>query len=141
MIYTSHTLTPGISREAIAVTHAFAASQSAYFSNSIFNMHRHHEYIKKQFEDNKANWLEDTMFVSSSTEIFNNSFYQNVINLGEDAIPYMVIDMKENLNHWFYALSKITNVNPVVAEHAGNVELMADDWYHWAIQTGRLHEN
>ncbi len=40
--------------------------------------------------------------------------------------------MQQTSNHWFNALHKITNADPIPKEHEGKIQLMIKDWIEWA---------
>jgi hypothetical protein len=84
--------------------------------------------IKYLFDYYKSIWLRETLFSSSISEITNHPAYHGIIALGEDALPFIIDDLKKTDAHWFYALEKITAKNPIKAEHRGNVKLMKADW-------------
>jgi hypothetical protein len=54
------------------------------------------------------------------------------LQLGEQVLPLLIEELRENNNHWFIALNEITGINPVLKEHIGNVEQMREDWIKWA---------
>lgn len=94
--------------------------------------------MKEKFQQLKQNWLDETKFYSDSNEIVNNNNYQEIINLGYDVVPFILEDLKENTNHWFYALKEITNENPVKKENEGDIQAMKKDWIEWGENEGLI---
>ncbi|MBE0305268.1 hypothetical protein [Leptospira interrogans] len=125
----------GMSPEARTVDDNCYRSALLFFTNSIFTERLRSERIQLIFKAKKAEWLRDTRFISDSNKIFSNPSYQAILELGAAALPFIIQDMKNTNNHWFFALKKITNQNPVKAEHIGNISLMKQDWLEW------LHDN
>jgi hypothetical protein len=110
------------------------------YNNAIFNFQdtslliaRKLEHANfKKFLHLKDEWSKDTKFVSATGELFSNKYYQKIIDMGPNATPWIIREMKKKPGHWFYALRKITGANPVVDAHAGNVKAMTQDWLVWA---------
>ncbi|PJE03035.1 MAG: hypothetical protein CK427_06175 [Leptospira sp.] len=95
---------------------------------SIIVKRLHYARVKVEFDELKEKWLKDIMFTSNYSEIINHYAYRQIISLGFDAIPFIVSDLKENNNHWFHALNKITGSNPIKEESRGNALKMKKDW-------------
>jgi len=88
---------------------------------------------REQFKRLKLWWKQDTGYLSSIMDKALHPAYQQIIREGgEDAIPYIIDDLKEEPDHWFYALSSITGKTDVVPEkHYGKMDKMAQDWIEW----------
>ena len=69
--------------------------------------------------------------LSSITEIVMHPSYQQIIGMGPAAIPLILLSMRRELNHWFWALSAITGENPVPIEHRGKIKQMTEAWMNW----------
>ena len=79
-----------------------------------------------------AVWKADTRFLSNVTRKAMHPAYQAVIGMGESAIPLILRDLAENgPNDWFWALSAITEENPITGEIAGNMRAMTEAWLTW----------
>lgn len=83
-------------------------------------------------------WKEETVFLSSITEISNHHAYQEIIGLGKDVLPFIFNDLcnSQEVNHWFWALNAITGENPVKIEERGIVEKMKQAWISWGDNNG-----
>lgn len=68
---------------------------------------------------------------SNSEDLAMVPAYQEIIGLGTNALQYIIEEQANSLDHWFWALRSITNVDPVKKEHRGNLPLMAADWGQW----------
>ena len=62
--------------------------------------------------------------------------YQQIIGMGEEALPLILEELSRRPGHWFWALKAITGEDPVPAEHAGEVPEMTRAWLEW----GRQHD-
>jgi hypothetical protein len=90
-----------------------------------------HVYTKAIFQKYLQQWHEETQFSSSSQVMFWNKNYQAIIDMGWDAVPHIITQLRENPNHLFWALDQITHANPIKLEHAGHLHEMAADYIEW----------
>ena len=86
--------------------------------------------VELEFNKLFYKWQEETKFQSSSL-IFENIYYQEIIKYGESVVPYIIKKIKIAPSHLFVALSKITGANPVKPENRGKINEMTSDWIHW----------
>ena len=85
-----------------------------------------------------ATWKEERGYSSSLTEWVLCPSYQKVIALGQSAVPYILAELAVRPDHWFWALSTITGVNPIPDEAAGNLRAMTNAWLRWGDREGLL---
>ena len=64
--------------------------------------------------------------------------YQKIIGMGMVAVPFLLAELRREPDQWFWALEVITDENPVPAEAAGKVRVMAQAWIDWGRQRGLL---
>jgi len=64
--------------------------------------------------------------------------YQRIIGMGSVAIPLILAELRREPNQWFWALSAITDENPVDPTAAGDVNRMADAWLEWGRNKGLI---
>jgi hypothetical protein len=124
------------SNEAQILACNYSTAISLFKGNSIIiaDYYEHAEY--RRFIRLKNQWLEETKFTSSSTQIYNNNAYKKIICLGAKSIPWIIRDLKKTNAHWFNALFQITGENPINPDHSGIVPKMAEDWINWAEKKG-----
>ena len=91
------------------------------------------EQIKCEFEKLHQDWREDTKFESSATKIVEHPAYQKIISWGAPMIPFILEEIHEGSNHWFYALQEITGFTPPHAEKL-SFEALRDAWLDWSEQ-------
>ena len=94
--------------------------------------------LKKKFEILAQEWKSATAHLSSTTEISLHPAYQRIIGMGETAVPFILQEMSDSPDHWFWALKAITGDSPVPAEHRGRIELMTEDWLVWGKSKGYI---
>jgi len=93
-----------------------------------------------KFYNFKEEWEAETGYLSSITEIAMNPAYQQIIGMGQVALPYILSELKAKSGHWFWALKSITGEDPVLPEQRGRMNQMAEAWLRWARQEGIEYE-
>ncbi len=88
--------------------------------------------LASKFHSLTSTWRRETALQSSVTAIAMHPAYQQIIGLGERALPLIFQELRHEPDHWFWALQAITGENPVPDDHAGDLEAMANDWLSWA---------
>ena len=89
---------------------------------------------QKLFEQLAAKWKQETAHLSSPPAIAEHPAYQEIIGMGEKAIPLILRDLQETRDQWFWALRSITGESPIRPEDRGNIDAMANTWVDWGIQ-------
>jgi hypothetical protein len=89
------------------------------------------EEVRAKFRRLADQWLDETQVVSSLTEIVLHPAYQQVIGMGEAAVPLIMRELEDEPAPWFWALQSITGENPVPQEDAGQFRKMAAAWVNW----------
>lgn len=84
-------------------------------------------------------WTRDTATTSSMTGLILHPAYQQVIGMGPQAIPYLLKELSVRPNHWFWALTSITGVNPVTQELSGDLPAMTRVWLDWGRARGYVY--
>lgn len=79
----------------------------------------------------KQEWEEATAALSSITEICMHPAYQQIIGMGPIAIPFIIREMGNRPNHWFWALKAITGEDPVPPDKRGRIIDMTNAWLLW----------
>jgi hypothetical protein len=83
-------------------------------------------------------WKSECRYMSNLAQMAILRSYQNIIGMGDPAIPLILQELKKETDHWFWALEAITGENPVRNKSAGKVELMAQAWVEWGIKKGYI---
>ena len=94
--------------------------------------------ILRRFKNLSRTWQEETMLSSSLQEVALHPAYQEIIGMGEKAIPLILEELKYKPGHWFWALRSITGENPVPPENQGNFPAMTENWVEWGVKNGYL---
>jgi hypothetical protein len=96
---------------------------------------------KERFNELATQWKRETRFLSNITTKSMHIAYQKIIGMGRTALPLILQDLLDNgPNDWFWALTMITDYNPITEDIAGNMNAMTEAWITWGKQTGYLKD-
>lgn len=84
--------------------------------------------VRAQFNGLRDQWRSESKFMSMVHDMVLLPSYQRIIGMGMSVVPYILEDLEETGDHWFWALDAITGENPIPDEDVGNVPAMADEW-------------
>lgn len=93
---------------------------------------------KARFHKLADEWSEKTMHISSVSDLINDTRYQQIIDLGWDALPYMLEDLQKKKRFWFPALAAITGVRPFDPGDLSNPRRMTEAWVKWGRRKGLI---
>ncbi len=62
--------------------------------------------------------------------------YQQIIDMGTPAVPWLLQRLEQRPGHWFAALNRITGAHPVTPESLGRFKDMTAAWLEWGRQQG-----
>lgn len=71
------------------------------------------ESAEERFTRLSEQWRKDSRFMSSVHQMVLLPSYQCIIGMGWPAVPFILNDLKNNPQHWFWALRAITDIDPV----------------------------
>jgi len=94
-------------------------------------MSRQRQSVAERFRELLRHWKADVGPLSSATEMAMHPAYQQIIGLGNEAVPLLLRELKKEPDHWFWALKAITGVDPVEPIQRGRVKEMAGAWLRW----------
>ena len=86
----------------------------------------------------KNKWEEETAMLSSIAEISMHQAYQQIIGMGQTAVPFILNELNKKPGHWFWALKSITGEDPVSQEQRGKLREMTKVWLKWGREKGYL---
>ncbi|MGA9967316.1 MAG: hypothetical protein WBQ10_19120 [Terriglobales bacterium] len=94
--------------------------------------------LPERFHQLADEWSRNTMHISSASDLINDKSYQEIIDLGWDAVKYLLIDLQKNKRFWFPALAAITGIRPFDPSDTNNPQRMADAWIRWGKWKGLI---
>ena len=89
-----------------------------------------------QFHSLAERWKNETAHLSNIAKKALHPAYQEIIGMGERAVPLLLAELRREPDDWFWALHAITGANPVPAESRGNLQVMAEAWLQWGLDQG-----
>ena len=93
---------------------------------------------KERFSELVAEWRRRTGGLSSPKAIVTHPAYQQIIQMGERALPMIFRELQENGGWWYPALRTLTGENPVRKEAKGRPPLNKEAWLEWGQRNGFL---
>ncbi len=91
---------------------------------------------RELFKELADRWENETVLLSNSDQAAEHPAHQEIISMGEAAVPLILERMQSQSGHWFHALREITNANPVLPDDRGNVGAMQVAWLDWGERNG-----
>ena len=73
---------------------------------------------------------------SSIVRLSMHPAYQQIIGMGEVAVPLILKELEREPDHWFWALNAITGEDPVPEEAKGILREMTSAWLNWGKENG-----
>jgi hypothetical protein len=92
---------------------------------------------EEKFNALAAKWKNDSKTSLLMTQKCTDASYQRIIGMGQQTIPLLLKKISEPSGEdWFWALSAVTNENPVKSEHRGIIDKIIEDWIKWGRSQG-----
>ena len=92
--------------------------------------------LEARFRELVRQWQEATLLMSSITDMATHPAYQQIIGMGQTALPWILDELRREPDQWFWALKAITGEDPVPNSDRGNVPQMTQAWLNWAHDRG-----
>lgn len=92
--------------------------------------------LSQRFQQLAAQWRRETRHLSLMSDVVLNTAYQQIIGMGKPAVGLMLQDLKQQPDHWFWALRSITGENPIQPMDRGRLQQMAEAWLVWGRANG-----
>ena len=83
-----------------------------------------------------AKWERETMGYALRSRAAQHPAHQQIIDMGECVIPWMLWDFSDGKGEWFAALRRLTGANPIAEADLGYVARMRVAWLEWGRQAG-----
>src|SRR3954468_21378689 len=83
------------------------------------------ENTEQRFRRLAAVWEAETMYLSDAHRIIEHPAFQEIVGMGEAAIPFLLRELEKSPSQWVWALPRITGARPVSSSDGGNLRKMA----------------
>ena len=87
--------------------------------------------LEQEFRVLAEEWYMDTMPLSSYLEKILHPSYQKILVLGRGVVPFIMNELRDMPNDWFWALRMLTDADPVEPDQAGDMQAMTNAWLYW----------
>jgi hypothetical protein len=94
--------------------------------------------LEQTFKELADKWKNETGHLSAIDDIVLHPAYQSIIGMGPSVIPFLLRELQQAPNHWFWALEHIARQNPVPPEDVGRMRRMTEAWLDWGRLQGYL---
>jgi hypothetical protein len=92
--------------------------------------------LRRQFEKLADQWEQERPHGVDLTGMVMHPAYQQIIGMGQAAIPFLLARLEHSPDHWFWALHSITGADPVSVQSQGQLSEMAKAWIDWGHRNG-----
>ena len=92
--------------------------------------------LASRFREYAETWRRQTRHLSSVAKMVSHPAYLAIIGMGYEAIPLLLIELRDRPDHWFAALNRITNEDPVPP--GSTFGEAAEAWLAWGRKKGYL---
>ncbi len=92
--------------------------------------------LERTFNALAKKWKRETRHISSITRTSMHPAYQQIIGMGEPAVPLILQELQENGGHWLWALHAITREDP--AQEQDDFYAAVQAWLSWGRSRGHI---
>ncbi len=92
--------------------------------------------VEQQFRRLVNDWEYNTGTSSSVDAIISDEGFLRIVRLGPKVVPMILAELRDKPSLLFVALHEITDEDPVLDEHCGDIIAMTNDWLDWGKQKG-----
>jgi hypothetical protein len=86
------------------------------------------DLTKERFHRLATQWKANRGPTSSLTKIASDPAYQEIIEMGRPALPFILAALELEPDFWFAALRRITGENPITPAIQGDLHAMTEAW-------------
>jgi hypothetical protein len=81
-------------------------------------------------------WKEESLYLSSASDMIALPSYQEIIKMGAPAVPLLLRELEREPHFWSWALTAITGEDPVPPASRGRLADIAQAWLRWGKDKG-----
>lgn len=85
--------------------------------------------LQSTFQKLAEQWQNETAILSSIKKKIEHPAYQEIIKMGQTALPLILRELQREPNHWFWALFTITGQDPTNPED--DFDQAVEAWLQW----------
>lgn len=95
-------------------------------------------YMESKFDFHYENWLSETGLLSDVSKIINHEDFQQILSMGNTAIPFILRKIKNEPSPLVWALNILTRQNISKGERI-SISEAASKWYRWGIRNNYIN--
>jgi hypothetical protein len=99
-------------------------------------------HLAQRFRTQSDKWAEETSGLSSPAQKIAHPSYQAILGMAQEdkreIIQLLLVDLRDRRRQWFWALSFLTQDNPISQKDAGKMDKMIAAWVGWGRGKGYL---
>lgn len=92
--------------------------------------------VNDRFAELVAEWKRERTVASTVARMIRHPAYDKITSMGYAVVPLILQELVREPDHWFIALNRITNENPVKEDARGKLVEMATAWVEWGKRKG-----
>jgi hypothetical protein len=92
--------------------------------------------LRQYFMDALQEWRNEVGFSSLLEEKRTTATFRRIVDMGEEAIPFLLEEIASRPSLMFMALHEITGDDPIAPDHRGRVTAMVEVWLRWGREHG-----
>ena len=96
---------------------------------------------ENRFRELADEWKRESMSSSSAVQIAMHPAYQQIIGMGPTALPLLLNELRNDPDHWFWALGADSGADPVPPESRGRIGELAEAWLEWGRKEGHVAQS
>ncbi len=136
----------GLSGWSSQIRGALSEPLAEYLTATVYDWSRHvsvlalskPEQVQNRFRRLVDEWRRKRGVTSNLTHLVMHSAYQQIIGMGPDAVPFLLRELEQTPDHWFWALKVITGEDPVAETDRGSLKKMTKAWLEWGRKRGYI---
>lgn len=94
----------------------------------------------RHFQALVSEWKNDTGHLSQLSQRITHPAYKRIITMGRSVLPLILAELRDAPDHWFHALSFLSDENPIPATFRGTVAEAAELWLSWGRERNLLSD-
>lgn len=92
--------------------------------------------LEREFDELAQKWYRETRKISVVDQIVLHPAYQQIIGMGQDALPFIFRELKRTRGHWLWALAMICREDH--AKPGQRFSEAVDSWLKWGEGKGYI---
>jgi hypothetical protein len=94
--------------------------------------------LQLRFDELANDWRRTRGHAAKVRDLTDAPAYQDIIEMGDPAVAFLLRELRDRPDHWFTALREITELQISISpEKRGQLSAMANAWLNWGLEERR----